>query len=115
MQACRPCSMGADVGLCGQELTNRKRGAHRIKEFGVYPQTAFKDFMIKLKSSLNDDDTLGGKMYPHARDEAHAKFHVRYIVDHTFKHPSDSAGECERLLTCLYYPLDKWLQNNPES
>jgi hypothetical protein len=89
-----------------KEITHtEKRGAHVRKETGVYSQVAHRDFMSKLKKALKQDDTLKGKMSPHARDETHAKFHVAYIHDHTFQHPFASAGERERFLTCLYHPL----------
>ncbi len=101
------------VTLCGKEITNAQtRGAHRSKETGVYPKTGFTDFMSNLKKALKLDPTLKGKMSPHVRDEAHAKFNVRYIIEHTFQHASVSAGEGERFLTCLYYPLYHWGENN---
>jgi hypothetical protein len=101
-----PVAWARGVALCGKEITHtEKRGAHRRTETGVYSQDAHSDFMSKLKKALKQDDTLKGKMSPHARDEAHAKFHVAYIHDHTFQHPFASAGERERFLTCLYHPL----------
>jgi hypothetical protein len=108
-----PIGWARGVNLCGKEITdNEKRGAHRSKETGVYPKTAFTDFMSKLKKALKLDPTLKGKMSPHARDEAHARFHVRYIIEHTFQNPSVSAAERDRFLTCLFYPLLNWLHNN---
>jgi hypothetical protein len=108
-----PVAWARGVALCGKEITHtEKRGAHRRKETGVYSVDAFNPFMSKLKKALKQDDTLKGKMSPHARDEAHAKFHVAYIHEHTFQHPFASAGERERFLTCLYHPLHMGLHNN---
>jgi len=109
-----------DVGLCGKELSMKARGQRRSKEFGVYPETTFYTFMRELKKAMKtamqkDEDLRGTVLSPAQRDAAHAKFHVRYIVQHSFQHPSASAGERERLLTCLYYPMYSSANNNPGS
>jgi len=55
--------------------------------------------MTKVKNFGGSNQTTS------QRDEAHVMFHVRYIVANAYTHPSAAAGERERLLTCLIYPI----------
>ncbi len=72
--------------------------------------------MGELREAMKEVKDLGGrKATASKRDAAHAKYHVQYIVDNSFAHPSAGAGERERLLTCLYYPIRKKEENNPSS
>ena len=70
--------------------------------------------MGELEEAMNKVKHLGGsKPTASQRDEEHAKFHVEYIVANTFPHPSADAGERERLLTCLFYPIMQKKQAKP--
>ena len=120
----RPANLAqwyGDVRLCGAELSKQARGTLRSKDFGVYPERTFNTFMGELKKAmktviLQKDQDLGLRgLSPAQRDEAHGKFHVGYIGQHSFGHPSAAAGERERLLTFLYWLMYFFQKNNPGS
>jgi len=95
-------------------LEPKKKGDTRSEDTGVCPFTTHQLFMGKIKAALKKNKDLGGhKPTASQRDEAHAKFHVDYILDKPFAHPSADAGERERLLTCLYYPIRKKEETKP--
>jgi hypothetical protein len=62
--------------------------------------------MSKLKKAMVKVKNLGVRNpTPAQRDGAVANYNVEYIIVHSFPPPSAGAGERERFLTCLYYPI----------
>jgi hypothetical protein len=104
------------VALCGVQLGRKRGGPFRTKQTGVYPKdSAFVPFMKALKTgwrqlrtSVAATQHRRNAKRPSQRTTCNTSLITHFNL---LQPPSAGAGERERLLTCLYYPIQKREQN----